>query len=534
MRRSSFGFGVQRRTALAALLAGALTGLAAEAARAQDVPFQATVIEDKTEVLAGGSRKLYVVGHLNKGAVVTVREVIEGYNRISPPSNVYSYVSKAFVDAKGDGKSGVVSADHAKVLAASVNGPGESYKWQLDLAKGAVVQIVGDDASFYKIVPPEGTSVYLPPGAVRRVEAPKPTPTAPPEVKPDAPVKPIAAEPAKPAPKPAEPKPVAPPAPVKPPEAKPVEAKPAEVKPVEAKPAAMEVKSEAPKVVEAKPAETVKPVEAVKPAEVVKPVEPMATAAPAEVKPAEVKPEAPKPTVPPPVSADARPVNPAPTPTPAPVAVPAPVPAPVAVKPAEPVKPTEPPKPAFVPAKAITPAINALEARLAAAQAQPLEKQPLADLLAGYEKAAATPDLPVTDRRIVMNRTAQLKRSIEIQGALTSLSQTGSSVGGPITIPATAKPTPGVYSPTKYDIVGQLLASGVYDGDTGPRLYRVVEPATMRTIAYVLQGKFDPAQSLGRIVGINGAIRYDPALKLNVIEVTKIEPLEAAASQPSK
>ncbi|MCX5662228.1 MAG: hypothetical protein NTW19_21325 [Planctomycetota bacterium] len=538
MRRSSFGFRLMTLAALAAAVSGALS---AQVARAQDVPFQGTVADDKTEVLAGGSRKLYVVGHLNKGAVVTVREVIEGYNRISPPPGVFSYVSKAFVDAKGDGKSGVVSADHAKVLAASVNGPGESYKWQLDLPKGAVVQIVADEASYYKILPPEGTSVYLPPGAVRRVEvAPKPptvTPTppaassgTPPEVKPGAPVKPVVVAPAPP--KPVDVKPATP---VKPAEVKPVET----VKPAE--PVAMATPKPEPKPEPAKPAET-KP-EAVKP-EPAKPAE----AKPEETKPAEPAMATPAPVpapvpaaVPAPVTADTG-TPPAPKPVEAKPVEAKPVPAPpapvvVAPKPVEPVappKPVEPAKPAFVPAKAITPAINALEQRLGAAQAQPLEKQPLADLLAGYQAAGASPDLPLTDRRIVMNRTAQLKRSIEIQGALTSLSAGGAAAGGPMVMPTVATPGPGAYRPSKYDIVGQLLASGVYDGDAGPRLYRVVEPATMRTLAYVQQGKFNPAQTLGRIVGINGTIRYDPALKLNVIEVTAIEPLEAAASQPSK
>lgn len=529
MRRSSLGFGV---TALA-MLAG-LT-LSVECARAQDVPFQARVVADKVEVLAGGSRTFYVVGRLNTGAVVSVREVIEGYHRISPPTGVYSYVSKAFVDAKGDGKSGVVSADRAKVVAASVNGPGESYRWQVDLLKGAVVQIVAEEGSYYKIVPPEGTSVYLPPNAVRRVEAPAPvakpepaTGALPPEVKPGAPVKPLnvearPAEATKPAPKPV-----------------------AATKPAEApKPVAVAKPVEAPKAVEAtKPVEAPKPVAAIPatpatPATPAAPEAPATPAAPAAEPAMAATPVAPAaPTTPPAVTADARPVTPPaattapsatvrPTPTP-----PTPTPA-VVAKPVEPPAAPKPPAPAFVPARAVTPAVQALEQRLGGAQSLPLEKQPLAEILAGYEAAAAAPNLPLADRRIVMTRTAQLKRSIEIQGALTSLSQVGAAASGAITMPQGLSSGPGVYRPAKYDIVGQLLASGVYDGDAGPRLYRVVEPGTMRTIAYVQQGKFDPTKTLGRIVGINGALRYDPALKLNVIEVARLEPLEAAATPPA-
>ncbi len=91
-------------------LACLVIGLLASSAMAQDVPFQGVVVEDHAEVLAGGSRKFYVVMYLPKGTIVTVKEVIEGYNAISPPPGSFSYISKAFVDAKGDGKTGVVSA----------------------------------------------------------------------------------------------------------------------------------------------------------------------------------------------------------------------------------------------------------------------------------------------------------------------------------------------------------------------------------------------------------------------------------------
>ncbi len=46
-------------------------------------------------------------------------------------------------------------------------------------------------------------------------------------------------------------------------------------------------------------------------------------------------------------------------------------------------------------------------------------------------------------------------------------------------------------------MVGQLLASGVYNGDSGPRLFRLVEPASERTLAYVQPGQFDSACVLG-------------------------------------
>ncbi len=55
--------------------------------------------------------------------------------------------------------------------AANVNGAADIWKVQVDLPKGAKVEIVGEEGSYYKIVTPPNVSVYLPPGSVRRLEA---------------------------------------------------------------------------------------------------------------------------------------------------------------------------------------------------------------------------------------------------------------------------------------------------------------------------------------------------------------------------
>jgi hypothetical protein len=191
---------------------------------AQEVPFTGVVIQNQTDVRAGAADRYYRVGELDKGQLVRVDEVIAGWNKIVPPEGFCSYISKAFVDAKGDGSTGVVNTDRSKVYAADMNGPAGSYRVQAILNEGDGVQIIDEEGSHYKIAAPANAYVYLPPGSVRRALAME---TAPAE-----PAEPEAAEPVE-QPEVVEPEPVIEPEPA--PEPEPVPA-PVVVVPVEPAP----------------------------------------------------------------------------------------------------------------------------------------------------------------------------------------------------------------------------------------------------------------------------------------------------------
>lgn len=147
-------------------------------ASGQDVPFTGIVDQDNVEVRAGAGRTFYVVGTLRSGQKVQVDKIIFGWHQIVAPDGTYSYVSKAFVDAKGDGKSGVVNADRTAVKAAATTGPGDSYRRQVDLMRGDTVEIIGEEGGFYKIRPPANAFVYVAPGTIRRATAAELTPPA--------------------------------------------------------------------------------------------------------------------------------------------------------------------------------------------------------------------------------------------------------------------------------------------------------------------------------------------------------------------
>lgn len=434
---------------------------------AQEVPFDGIVAEDDVKVRAGAGRTFYIVGSLPKGTKVTVDEVIFGWNKVVPAAGVHSYISKAFVDAKGDGKDGVVNRDRAPVNAASLDGPGDSYRHQLDLGKGDSVKIVGEEGSFYKILPPtlDGTKkayVYLPPGSVRRevVDVPKPaTPEIKPEVKPE--IKPDVTSPevTKPVP------PVTPTTPTTP-----------EVKP------------------EIKP-------------EVITPAVPTAPATP-------VTPEVITPAVP---------VTPTTPTTPAtPVA-----PADTKGSPLTPAEILGVPTPASLQKfEANHEAIKSLEVQMSESLRLPIAKQPIDELLAAYQTATNLQGTTAQDKFVCQMRIAQLTRIQKVQAAVKS-SQVDLAADPAA---EKEKPQgPDAQRAANYNATGQLLASSVYDGVRLPQLFRVVEPSSNRTIVYVRPGKeFETPKALGRLVGITGKIRFDSSLNLRIIEVEKLDILDIA------
>ncbi|MEE2906970.1 MAG: hypothetical protein VX527_03970 [Planctomycetota bacterium] len=75
-----------------------------------------------------------------------------------------------------------------------------------------------------------------------------------------------------------------------------------------------------------------------------------------------------------------------------------------------------------------------------------------------------------------------------------------------------------------YEIVGRLGASGVFNGDERPLLYRVQDPRSNRTLAYVKPDSYDSIKDMvGQHIGIMGVLEYDPSLQVNIINMTRVD-----------
>lgn len=425
-------------------------------AAGQDVPYVGIVTEANVEVRAGAAKNFYVVNRLDKGTIVRVEDVFSGWVMIEPPEGTYSIITKAHVDAKGDGRTGVVNTERAVVRAAGLDVPVRDwFRTHAYLKMGDTVQIVGEVDSFYKIVSPKNAWVYLAPGTVRRATAA--------EIRQAGGVEP------EPAPEPVRPQP------------EPVQPRPVPVTPVEpVRPTPMPEPTPTP---EAEPATPDTP-----------------TPAPVEEE------AAPQPTEP------AEPTTPA-TPT----------------TPVEPTTPTTPaaqdsPKANDLP-RATSPAVRAAEQRFAEASTRELVKQPIDELIAEYRKLRGE-ELPALDRHIVNTRLAQLERNKAVADILKKGNQLKEEMASRPKVDVKALERQAMRA-GGYAAMGKLAASTVYDGEGLPRLYRLVDGGSGRTLAYVRPGPNVDARMMGKLVGIYGEMRYDPALKLNLIDVQEMEVLEA-------
>jgi uncharacterized protein YraI len=75
-----------------------------------------------------------------------------------------------------------------------------------------------------------------------------------------------------------------------------------------------------------------------------------------------------------------------------------------------------------------------------------------------------------------------------------------------------------------YIAVGRLVASTIFDGQRLPRLYRLQDPATGRTIAYLRPGEgFNLTGMLDQMIGVMGRKSYDGSVRLNIITPRRID-----------
>jgi len=91
----------------------------------------------------------------------------------------------------------------------------------------------------------------------------------------------------------------------------------------------------------------------------------------------------------------------------------------------------------------------------------------------------------------------------------------------------------------QYTAVGVLNASVVYDGERLPRLYRLQDPTSGLTVAYLTE---DPdlklSSMLGLVVGVKGDKKFDESLRRDIITATSMTVLrsdkETTISSPEK
>ena len=150
-------------------------------------PYVAEITGDNVYVRSGPGTNYYACGKLKKGNRVKVVSCFKGvWSRIVPPAGSFSWISKQYVRIDPSNRAlGIVTGDAVRVRAGSQDGnPLHSRTTQLKLNRGDKVKLLGEEKTdYYKIVPPEGTYLWVsmkytrplgPVGDVPPIVVPKP------------------------------------------------------------------------------------------------------------------------------------------------------------------------------------------------------------------------------------------------------------------------------------------------------------------------------------------------------------------------
>jgi uncharacterized protein YgiM (DUF1202 family) len=201
------------------------------------------------------------------------------------------------------------------------------------------------------------------------------------------------------------------------------------------------------------------------------------------------------------------------------------------------VESTPAPSPAVAPAATETAAqtqaetdYDKAETDFTAASAQPLESQPLSDLVSRYTALTSNDNLPVTLRRNAESRLRALKSRLDAQNEILAVKKLREESNERI---ARLK--------AEQDAINQRLAGtsmrlftavGNLESSTleqnGAPLYRLTDPGTGHTVVYVKSDNSLPAK-VGTFVGVKGDVLSDQTLGVKVITPKSVEDVDPTA-----
>lgn len=189
-----------------------------------------------------------------------------------------------------------------------------------------------------------------------------------------------------------------------------------------------------------------------------------------------------------------------------------------------------------------------LESRFQTESQLPLEMQRLEAMLDSYRTLLDRYQLADAEQKLVGTRIHTIGTYLELRNEIEQRQPQPQRVvqGGPPMIPPARHQRPqdeyigpdpnGRYEPQipenrNYSAVGILLSSSIYNGGNLPLLYRLVEPNSGITTAY-LHPNFsatDFQKLQGRMVGIVGQARFDSRFNVSVMVAQEIDVVRSGA-----
>jgi len=168
--------------------------------------------------------------------------------------------------------------------------------------------------------------------------------------------------------------------------------------------------------------------------------------------------------------------------------------------------------------------LDGLERQFNAVRAEPEASAEYAALKGEYEKLAAESNAAGSVKGVANTRAQQISYMLEAQTATEEMRRTKASHEA--NKKGIADLILNIQRRADFTAIGILNASTVYDGQQLPELYRICDPMTSATIAYVEpNADIAMAPMIGTLVGVKGGKDFDPALRLSVIKPLSIDML---------
>ena len=169
-----------------------------------------------------------------------------------------------------------------------------------------------------------------------------------------------------------------------------------------------------------------------------------------------------------------------------------------------------------------------LETQYTEAANKPILEQPLPDLLAGYSKVLESEELPSSMRQIASIRVASLKMRNDAREQFlkvqTDEKKTAEKQQSLIAERGEIEHRIKQNNIDIYAAVGTLRTSSLQVGNA--MLYRLTDPATGRTVAYIRTNDEKIGNYLGQFVGVRGPIISDAQLKSIIDSPTDIKAVD--------
>ena len=180
--------------------------------------------------------------------------------------------------------------------------------------------------------------------------------------------------------------------------------------------------------------------------------------------------------------------------------------------------------------------LGKLEAEFKQASQLPIAERPVEQLAERYNALAKSGRLSGTARKIVEARLLTLKGDAEAREEFLAFNKKKEAAAERLlALQAERQELEERRKQAEvslYTAVGALRMSSLQQG-AGGTLFRLTDPATGRTLAYIRSSDVKFTQMLNQFVGVRGTVRTDERLKAKLITPEEVEPVEAAKVQSS-